>query len=62
MKNTKINDYICKEEASELDLEFEKFFKNKSALKKAERKININRFSQSFKVIFSNFFILPFVF
>jgi len=62
MKNNKINDYICKEEASGLDLEFEKFFKNKSAQKKAERKINKNRFSQSFKVIFSNFFILPFIF
>ncbi len=62
MEKTKINDYICEKETIRLDLEFEKFFKNKSDQKKAERKININRFRQSIKVIFSNLFILPFIF
>jgi MoaA/NifB/PqqE/SkfB family radical SAM enzyme len=62
MRKNKISDYINEVEIRRLDLEFEKFLKNKSAPRRAERKINFNRFKQSIKVIFINFFLLPFIF
>lgn len=55
----KISDYIGQEEIAKFDKEFDEFLKDQSAHKTIERKINFNRFKQSFRVIFSNFFILP---
>ena len=57
-----IKDYISEAEVKKLDLDFQKFLASPSAPKKAERKININRFKQTLQSVFSAYFVLPDIF
>ena len=56
MKN-KIEDFITKDEVRRFDLEFSGFWESQNKQKWGERRIMLNRFRQTFKVLLYNFFI-----
>ena len=61
MKN-KINDYISQDEIENLNLDFKNFLADPSVQKRAEQKINFNRFKQTFGLVFNISFLLPSIF